>query len=361
MRSTCRSKGEKSCVWILFAACMVIAAVLAAPVAQAGATTITLVLSAGGVATSSVSSGTVVTLTATVTNPAAVTAGTVNFCNATATECLNQTLIGTAQLTAAGTAVIRLLPGIGSRSYKAVFVATTTNATSTSTAQPLTVTGLYPTSTTISSSGSPGNYTLTGTVVGTGSYSLSPTGSVSFLDTTNSNYLVGSASLGSSTITPSFPNVTYSAGGTPTGLAVADFNNDGIPDVAVPNCSGNSMSILLGTSTGTLGAPLTPANATGNCPLFTAVGDGVEYRTSRLPAARCRPDSGARPNMGGPALRHSSQTARAVSVPTAQFRARCRWGILRVPAIQGPPFDLFDAGSRSNHHGAWRMRCRRCK
>jgi hypothetical protein len=273
MRSTCRSKGEKSCVWILFAACMVIAAVLAAPVAQAGATTITLVLSAGGVATSSVSSGTVVTLTATVTNPAAVTAGTVNFCNATATECLNQTLIGTAQLTAAGTAVIRLLPGIGSRSYKAVFVATTTNATSTSTAQPLTVTGLYPTSTTISSSGSPGNYTLTGTVVGTGSYSLSPTGSVSFLDTTNSNYLVGSASLGSSTITPSFPNVTYSAGGTPTGLAVADFNNDGIPDVAVPNCSGNSMSILLGTSTGTLGAPLTPANATGNCPLFTAVGD----------------------------------------------------------------------------------------
>src|ERR1700722_10689686 len=248
MRSTCRSKGEKSCVWILFAACMVIAAVLAAPVAQAGATTITLVLSAGGVATSSVSSGTVVTLTATVTNPAAVTAGTVNFCNATATECLNQTLIGTAQLTAAGTAVIGLLPGIGSRSYKAVFVATTTNATSTSTAQPLTVTGLYPTSTTISSSGSPGNYTLTGTVVGTGSYSLSPTGSVSFLDTTNSNYLVGSASLGSSTITPSFPNVTYSAGGTPTGLAVADFNNDGIPDVAVPNCSGNSMSILLGTS-----------------------------------------------------------------------------------------------------------------
>jgi len=310
MRSTCRSKGEKSCVWILFAACMVIAAVLAAPVAQAGATTITLVLSAGGVATSSVSSGTVVTLTATVTNPAAVTAGTVNFCNATATECLNQTLIGTAQLTAAGTAVIRLLPGIGSRSYKAVFVATTTNATSTSTAQPLTVTGLYPTSTTISSSGSPGNYTLTGTVVGTGSYSLSPTGSVSFLDTTNSNYLVGSALLGSSTITPSFPNVTYSAGGTPTGLAV---------------------------------------------------GDGVEYGTSRLPAARCRPDSGARPNMGGPALRHSSQTARAVSVPTAQFRARCRWGILRVPAIQGPPFDLFDAGSRSNHHGAWRMRCRRCK
>jgi hypothetical protein len=128
---------RKSCLWIFFAAMTTIAAVLGAPVAQAQtATTTTLTASASPV--SSVTSGTVVTFTAAVSNGSPVTAGTVTFCNAAAPYCLNApALIGTAQLTSAGTAVIRLVPGIGIHSYTAVFKANTSNATSTSSAQPL--------------------------------------------------------------------------------------------------------------------------------------------------------------------------------------------------------------------------------
>jgi hypothetical protein len=107
-----------------------------APLAQAGTTTTTLTLSS-----SSVASGTVVTLTAAVSNGAAVTTGLVSFCNATAAYCENPSVaIGTAQLTSAGTAVIKLAPGIGSQSYKAIFNGTEANGASTSLVQTLTVT-----------------------------------------------------------------------------------------------------------------------------------------------------------------------------------------------------------------------------
>jgi hypothetical protein len=64
-----------------------------------------------------------VTLTATVASGAtAVTNGAVNFCDATATFCTDVHLLGTAQLTSAGTAAINLRPGIGSHSYLAKFL-----------------------------------------------------------------------------------------------------------------------------------------------------------------------------------------------------------------------------------------------
>jgi len=47
---------------------------------------------------------------------------------------------------------------------------------------------------------------LTGTVVGTGSASLSPTGTVSFLDTSNGNAVLGSQTLGSGVAALSFAN-----------------------------------------------------------------------------------------------------------------------------------------------------------
>src|SRR5882762_1362152 len=99
--------------WIL-AAIMAMAA-MGAPAAQAGPTTTTLTLSS-----SSVASGTPVTLTAAVSNGSPVTAGTVTFCDATATFCTNGAVIGTAQLTLAGTAAIKIIPSIGNHSYKAV-------------------------------------------------------------------------------------------------------------------------------------------------------------------------------------------------------------------------------------------------
>ena len=146
------------------------------------------------VSPSSVSAGTVVTFTASVSNGSPVTPGLVTFCDATATYCEDSAIIGTAQLTSAGTAVIRIPPPIGSHIYKAVFNGTTSNTKSTSSTQSLTVTGTHATTTAISASGSTGNYTLTGTVIGTGIASPPPTGSVSFVDTTNS-YTLGSAAL----------------------------------------------------------------------------------------------------------------------------------------------------------------------
>ena len=135
----------------------------AAPAATATA----LAVTSAGNAVTMVTSGALVTLTATVTaGSTAVAPGQVNFCDATAKYCTDIHLLGTAELTSAGTATLKLRPGVGSHSYKAVFVGTTASAASASTASALAVTGLYPTISTIAASGNPGDYTLTATVSG---------------------------------------------------------------------------------------------------------------------------------------------------------------------------------------------------
>ncbi len=204
-------------------------------VAPETGTTTALTLTAGGSAVSSVSAGTAVTATATVSaGSTAVTTGQVNFCAATATYCDSIHLLGSAQLTSAGTAVLHFIPGAGSHSYKAVFVGTSVNAASTSSAASLTVTAAIATKTTIAQSGTEGNYTLTATVSGNGP--IGPTGNVSFLDTSNNNASVGTATLGSATSVQGL-SVTESdlVGNSPNSIAKADFNGDGIPDLAVAN------------------------------------------------------------------------------------------------------------------------------
>jgi Bacterial Ig-like domain (group 3)/FG-GAP-like repeat len=243
------------CGWARLSAMLAVVAVLGVPLAEAAATTTTLALSA-----SSVASGTVVTFTATVRNPALVTAGTVTFCNAAAPYCEDSAIIGTAQLTSAGTAIIRLAPGIGPHSYKAVFTATTTNGASNSSASPqaLVVTGLYPTATTIVASGTSAgsNYTLTSNVVGTGSIAFSPTPTVSFLDTSNGNASLGTATLGGSTFAQTFaPQLTSATLGDSNDVAVGDFNQDGLLDVVVLNYYASSLSVFLGAGDGTFGTP----------------------------------------------------------------------------------------------------------
>ena len=244
--------------------------------AAPAATTITLAITSSGdtvASGGSVASGSVVTLTARVNaGTTAVTVGQVNFCDAAATYCSDIHLLGTAQLTSAGTAVLKFIPGIGSHSYKAVFVGTTSNAESASIGSALIVTGKYPTMTGIAQSGSGGDYSLMATVTGVGAV-IPPTGMVSFLDASNGNSVLGTAMLGTGTPGLYWLNSqTPAIGNFPVSVAVGDFNRDGIPDLAVANGNDNTLTVLLGKGDGTFTTQAV-SPATGVAPACIVVGD----------------------------------------------------------------------------------------
>jgi hypothetical protein len=295
----------KSCSLILSPIGLIIPLFLATPQAWAApaATATTLTITSGGSTVASggsVASGSEVTLTATVVSGSInVTTGQVNFCDASATECTDIHLLGTAQLTGAGSAVLRFYPGIASHTYKAAFVGTPNGtpgyAGSTSSTATLTVSGAFPTATTIAASGSAGNYTLTATVTGVPNAPnlAAPAGTVSFLDTSNSNATLGTATLGTGSETFGFvhssspPTSAY-----PQSIAVADFNGDGKLDMAVPVYSiggaAGDVSILLGNGDGTFTAgpsvPATGQNA-NNAAVADFDGDGNMDIALSLPDA----------------------------------------------------------------------------
>lgn len=72
------------------------------------------------------------------------------------------------------------------------------------------------------------------------------------------------------------PAKVYATGANPWGLAVGDLNRDGKPDVVTANCWGGNVSVLLGDGKGTLGAK-TDKDVTGgsntDCPQGVAVAD----------------------------------------------------------------------------------------
>ena len=243
--------------------------------ASAVTTSTTLAITADASALTSVSSGTVVTLTATVDGGGVpVTTGQVKFCDADAVDCTDIHLLGIAQLTAAGAAAFKFVPGPGIHSYKAEFPGTASDATSASDALSLTV-NAAPTTTTIAKSGAKGNYTLKATVTGKGS-TTGPSGEVSFLDTTNENAVLGTAELGASTesltwTTPQSPATQPR----PQSIVVADFNGDGIPDIAVgvnATTTGGKgyINILLGNGDGTFQAAKTFAALSDNQAMVAA-------------------------------------------------------------------------------------------
>ena len=222
----------------------------------------TLSLTSGGSASTSITTGSVLTLTATVSLAGTpVTRGQVNFCDASAAYCSSVSRIGTAQLTSSGTAVLRFVPAIGTHSYKAVFTGTANTQASSSSASPLAVTGLFPTQTTFTATGSVSGYVLTGTVIGTGNANLGPTGSVSFLDTSNANATVGTAALSKPVAGLGFATVSSATTleNPQSRSAIGDFNGDGILDVATANtapyenstANANTISVSLGVGDGT--------------------------------------------------------------------------------------------------------------
>jgi len=258
-------------------AALALLAVLSASQAWAAAapTATSLTVTNAGNDVTSVAAGTVVTLTATVvsgTTP--VNPGQVKFCVATAKYCEDSALLATAQLTTSGIATYKFRPDVGSHSYQAVFVGTGNYAKSSSTAAGLTITqaGTYPTTATIAASGSSGDYTLTATVVGLGSLTVSPTGEVSFLDTTN-----GNASLGSAALETAVSGRTFTAGSTPgvgadpVSIAMGDFNGDGIPDLATLDSNDSTMTVLLGNGDGSF--TIMSSSNVGSFPQSIAVGD----------------------------------------------------------------------------------------
>jgi hypothetical protein len=240
--------------------------------------TTALAMASGGNSVTSIASGSAVTLTATVASGATkVTTGTVNFCDATATYCTDIHLLGTAQLTNSGTATINLRPNIGSHSYKAIFVGISGYVTSTSSTAQLTVTGSYPTATTILwGSGSAGNYSLTAQVMGLGNNTIAPTGTVSILDTSSSNAVLGKAPLTGSGTALTLANVStipfpITQDDDSNVVAVGDFNGDGRPDIAVLGVY--SVTILLSNGDGTFTQAVNSPVTLSNDPGYIAVGD----------------------------------------------------------------------------------------
>ena len=211
----------------------------------------------------SVVAGTAATLTATVmANSAPVTAGTVLFCNVTAAQCSGEAVYGSAQLTSAGTAAIKLTLGVGTYSILAKFQATNPTLAGVSAPQPLTVTGAasYLSYTAIAESGVAGDYTLTGTVTAFGA--VVPTGTVSFLDTRAGNGVVGTAALNPASLGFTFlpaAGSPVSTGQAPLASVLGDFNHDGKLDMAVVNVGDQTISVLLGNGDGTFQPQVTYA------------------------------------------------------------------------------------------------------
>jgi subtilase family serine protease len=244
-------------------------------IGNAASTSTTLLVTSGGNPVTSVAAGSVVMLTATVSGGSTALAGQVNFCDATATYCDPTHLLGSAQLTSAGTASLQFIPGMGSHSYKAMFAGTLADLKSSSGASSLTVTASQPSTTAIAQSGNPGDYTLTATVTGQGP--VAPGGTVSFLDTThttgNANSVLGSAALGNGVATLNWQNPQSPATGSqPGSVALGDFNGDGILDMAVTNGGDNTLTILLGKGDGTFTAAAASPE-TGAYPASVTVGD----------------------------------------------------------------------------------------
>jgi hypothetical protein len=241
-------------------------------------TAVTLALTSGGTTVTTVASGSVLTLTATVkVGSTGVTVGQVKFCDAAATYCTDIHLLGTAQLTSNGTATLKFVPGIGNHSYKAIFVGTTSYAASVSSVTTVSVSpaGRFSTTTTLLKSGTAGSYTLTATVVGSANTIglTSPNGTVSFLDASNGNDVLGTAVLGTGTA-----GITYLessipvAENDPDSIVIGDFNGDGIPDLAIANEMNGTITVLLGNGNGTF-TPTPVSPSTGFLPWSLAVGD----------------------------------------------------------------------------------------
>ena len=227
-------------------------------------TTTTLSLS-----TATAAVGQIVTLTATVTTIEPLVPGTVTFVDS------NGGVVGHAQIVgeyaAAGyytsnATISRPFPP-GTHSIVANYDGTPGYTASSSTAQPLTISGTEPSLTTLTAQANgtnPANSDLTATVFGSGPQT--PGGTVNFNDLTAGTLLGAVTSSGT---TSSFQMSQFSSGSANGQVVTGDFNGDGIVDLAVTDHG--SVDILLGKPDGTYAAPA--SYAAGGSLQFLAIAD----------------------------------------------------------------------------------------
>lgn len=160
-----------------------------------------------------------------------------------------------------GTAVLTLMLAPGAHSLTAVYGGTAQSpGIVTSSAVAVNVTGETISKTTLianPNAQNPNNYDFTATVTGGGL--SAPTGTADFADITDSIDL-GSASLDPQTVLHSFlGGHKKNTSNKPAQSVVADFNGDGIPDIATANASfgsASTMLVFLGKGNGLFQAPV---------------------------------------------------------------------------------------------------------